>query len=110
MNNAFAHATGAHATAAHMSADARFLPRSVPSRPPSKRLRPSQQPTDAPIRGADIDSSGMRPSQVAVVRSGDFAAIPPTNSAVVGRVVDLRSSRSGSLREGNGSADLRVQR
>jgi len=109
MNNASVRASGARATAARTTVDARFSPRAVPSRPASKRLRPSQQPTDGPIRGADIDSGRMRPSRIAVVRSGDFAAIP-AGSAAGGPVAGRRPSRSGPLREGNGAADLPVQR
>ena len=108
MTTAFVHASRARATAAPMTADASFLPRSVPSA--SKRLQPSQQPAGGLAWGAGINSRGMRPSQVAVVRSGGFAAIPPAGSALGGLAVGGRASRSGSRREGQSAAGLRIQR
>lgn len=108
MNNAFARASGALATSARITTDAGFPPGSVPARSASRRLRPSQQPTGTPIRAAVIPSGGMRPSQIAVVRSGVSAAIPPISSAAGGPSAGLRRSRGGLLREGDGAASLRA--
>ena len=110
MNNAFARASGARATSARMTTDAGFPPGSVPARSASRRLRPSQQPTGAPIRGAVIPSGGMRPSQIAVVRSGASAAIPPVSSPAGGPSAGPWPSQVGLPREGDGAAKLRIQR
>ncbi|MGP0021764.1 MAG: DUF4157 domain-containing protein [Streptosporangiaceae bacterium] len=52
----------------------------------------------------------MRPSQIAVVRSGVSAAIPPISSATGGPSAGLQPSQVGLLREGDGAARLRIQR
>jgi hypothetical protein len=52
----------------------------------------------------------MRPSQIAVLRSGVSAATPPVSSAAGGPSAGLRLSQVGLLREGDGAAKLRIQR
>lgn len=111
MNDGFARASGVPgATSARITTEAKFPPGSVPARSASRRLRPSQQPTGVPIQAAVIPSGGMRPSQIAVVRSGVLAAIPPISSAAGGPSAGLRPSQVGLLREGDGAAKLRIQR
>jgi Domain of unknown function (DUF4157) len=110
MNSTFTRASRARATAARITTDAGFSPGSVPARSASGRLRPSQQPTGVPIRGAVIQSGGIRPSQIAVVRSGVSTAIPSISSAACGPSAGVRPSRGGLLREGDGTPRLRIQR
>jgi hypothetical protein len=90
--------------------DTRFLTGSVPARSAATRLRQSQRPTGAPIRGASIQSDGMRPSQSASVRSGVSAAKPSISSAPGVPSARLRPSQVRSLGEGEGAERLRIQR
>ena len=110
MSTAFARASGAGVTAARMAMDAGFRPGSVPARFASKRLRPSQRLTGAPIRDAVIPSGGMRPPQSAAVECGGPAAIPPISSVAGGPSAGLRPSQAGLPSDGDGGAKVRIQR
>jgi hypothetical protein len=110
MNDAFARASAARKTAARLPADAGFPPGIVHARPASRLLRPSRQSTGAPMGGAVIQSSKLRPAQSALVRPSASAAIPPLNSTAGVSVAGLRPSQVGSLGEGDGAARLRIQR
>jgi hypothetical protein len=110
MNDAFARASAARRTAARLPADARFPPGIVHARPASRLLRPSRQSAGAPIGGAVMQSSKLRPAQSALVRPSASAAMPPISSTAGVPVAGLRPSRVGSLGEGDGAARLRIQR
>ena len=110
MSSAFVRVSGTRATSARTTTHAGARSGAVPARPASKRLRPSRQPSGAPIRDVIIGSGGMRLSQIALVRSGIAAAIPPISIAAGGPSLGLRPAGAGSLREGDGAARLLVQR
>jgi Domain of unknown function (DUF4157) len=110
MNSAFARASRPLASAARNLTDAGPSPGSVSARPVWRQLRPSQQPTGAPVRGVVMPPGGMRSSQIAGVRPGVTAAIPPVSSPAGGSSAGLRPSQGVLLREGDGGAKLRIQR
>src|SRR5271165_4476358 len=78
MNSAFARASRPLASAARNLTDAGLSPGSVSARPVSRQLRPSQQPTGAPVQGVVMppggSSAGLRPSQGVLLREGDGGA------------------------------------